>query len=109
LLGRLIDTFVLSQLRAEQEITRCRPIFHHLREQQGRHEIDIVAEVRGQRIVAMEVKASASPTKSDAKHLEWLRDSIGEDFITGVVFHTGPAEYSLGDRIRAVPIAALWR
>jgi hypothetical protein len=28
--------------------------------------------------------------------------------IAGIVLHTGPATYSLGERITAVPIAALW-
>lgn len=108
LLGRLIDTFVLAQLRAEQEVTKCRPVFHHLRERQGRREIDIIAEVRGQGIIAIEVKSSASPSRADAKHLEWLRDELGERFVAGVVFHTGPAQFSLAERITALPIASLW-
>ncbi len=108
LLGRLIDTFVLSQLRAEQAVTRCRPVFHHLREQQGRHEIDLVAEIRGRRVIACEIKASASPSRSDARHLAWLRDKIDDRFVLGVVFHTGPSVFTLDERIVAVPIASLW-
>ena len=108
LLGRLIDTFVLSQLRAGQAVTRCRPVLHHLREQQGRHEIDLVAEIRGRRVIACEIKASASPSRSDARHLAWLRDKIDDRFVLGVVFHTGPSVFTLDERIVAVPIASLW-
>ena len=108
LLGRLLDTFVVAQLRAELDTTRLRPVLYHVREQHGRHEIDILGEVRGNRVVGCEVKATASPRASDARHLAWLRDQLGTRFLRGVVFHTGPSIFSLGDKILAVPMAALW-
>jgi uncharacterized protein len=108
LLGRLLDTFVASQLRAELPLSRTRPRLYHLREEHGRHEVDLVAELGGGRIVAIEVKASAAPTSDDARHLTWLRDRLGDRFAQGVVLHTGPRPFDLGDRIRAVPICALW-
>lgn len=108
LLGRLIDTFVAAQLRAELETTRARPVLYHVREQQGRHEIDVLGEVRGNRVIGCEVKATASPRASDARHLIWLRDRLGDRFLRGIVFHTGPSIFSLDDRIVALPIATLW-
>lgn len=108
MLGRILDTFVLAQLRAEREISRLRPVLHHVRERQGRHEIDVLAEVRGGRVVGCEVKATAAPTASDARHLVWLREHLGDRFVSGVVLHTGPSVYTLGERILAVPICALW-
>jgi len=38
----------------------------------------------------------------------WLRDRLGEHFVVGVVLHTGPAVYPLGERLLAVPICAIW-
>jgi predicted AAA+ superfamily ATPase len=108
LIGRLIDTFVVSQLRAEHEVTKSRPRLYHLREQQGRREVDVLSEIRGGRIVACEIKASASPGVSDARHLAWLRDQLGDRFVAGIVFHTGPATYTLSERITALPICRLW-
>ncbi|MGH9091204.1 MAG: ATP-binding protein [Acidimicrobiales bacterium] len=108
LLDRLIDTFTVSQLRAELETTRSRPVLYHVRDRQGRHEIDVLGEVRGGRVVACEIKATASPRPSDARHLAWLRDRLGDRFLRGVVLHTGPSVFSLDDKILAVPIAALW-
>jgi len=58
--------------------------------------------------IAIEVKASAAPERCDARHLEWLRDGLGERFIGGVVLHTGPAAYPLAERIQAAPISCLW-
>jgi predicted AAA+ superfamily ATPase len=108
LLGRLLDTFVASQLRAELSVAGCRPRLFHLRQEQGRHEIDVLAEVDGTRVVAFEVKADAAPRADAAGHLRWLRDRLGERFVAGVVLHTGPGMYELGDRIVAAPIATLW-
>jgi predicted AAA+ superfamily ATPase len=108
LLGRLLDTFVASQLRAELPVTRTRPRLYHLREEHGRHEIDLVAELGGGRVLAFEIKASAAPTRTDARHLLWLRDQLGDRFVRGAILHTGVDVYMLEERIEAVPICAIW-
>lgn len=108
LLGRLIDTFVASQLRPELALAPRRPRLYHLRDKDGRHEIDLIAEMAAGDVVAVEVKAAAAPGADDARHLVWLRDRLGERFIAGAVLHTGPRRYRLSDRVYAVPICALW-
>ena len=108
LMGRLLETFVAAQLRAEATVATARPRLYHLRSEQGRVEIDIVAELRGQRIIGIEVKADSAPSPQEAKHLSWLRDNLDDRFIAGVVLHTGPATYPLGNRIVAAPISTLW-
>ncbi len=108
ILGRLLETFVIAQLRAELVICRFPARLHHLRTEQGRHEIDIVVELPRQGVLAFEVKATAAPARGDARHLDWLRGELGERFIAGMVLHTGPRVFMLDDRIAAVPIAALW-
>lgn len=84
------DELFAAQLRPELQISATRPRLHHLRTKQGRHEIDLIAELTGQRVVGIEVKASSAPTRDDAKHLRWLRDELGERFLAGIVLHTGP-------------------
>jgi len=108
LLGRLIDTFVAAQIRPELTLATSRPRWYHLREKNGRHEIDLVIEFGGGRVAGIEIKAAAAPSRSDAKHLEWLRDRLGERFIAGVVLHTGPRAFALADRIVAAPISTIW-
>lgn len=108
LLGRLLDTLVMAQLRAEIVVSRSRPRLYHVRQEQGRFEVDVVGELGGGRIVGIEVKASAAPTGRDARHLAGLRDRLGEAFLAGIVFHTGPRTFALGERITAAPISALW-
>jgi predicted AAA+ superfamily ATPase len=108
LLGRLLDTFVASQIRAELAIATTRPRIYHLREEHGRHEVDLMAERGGGTVLAFEIKASASPGVQDARHLVWLRDHLGDRFTRGAVLHTGTRIYELGDRLVALPICALW-
>ncbi len=108
LLGRLLETFVAAQLRVELAGSVARPRLHHLRTEQGRHEVDLLAELGGGRVIGIEVKAKGGPGTNDARHLAWLRDEIGERFVAGVVLHTGPHVYKLGERIVAAPISTLW-
>ncbi len=108
LLGRLIDTFAVSQLRPEAELGPWRARLHHLREKDGRHEIDPLAEVAGGDVIALEIKATAAPGSSDARHLTWLRDQLGPRFLAGAVLHTGPRPFALGERLLALPICSLW-
>jgi uncharacterized protein len=108
LLGRLLDTFVVSQVRAEAPVTKSRPRFYHVRQEQGRFEVDVVAEIGGGRLIGIEVKATSAPTPADARHLIALRDSMGDQFVRGVVLHTGPRAFHLGERVVAAPISTLW-
>ncbi len=108
LLGRVIETFVAAQLRAELVVADVRSSMQHLREAHGRQEIDVLLVAADGRVVAVEIKAAAAPKADAAKHLHWLRDRLGDDFVGGIVLHTGPMTYPMGDRITAAPISSLW-
>ena len=108
LLGRIIDTFVLAQIRPEAALTSLRRRLYHLRSRDARHEVDLIAELSGGDVVAIEIKSSAAPKRSDARHLEWLREQLGERFLAGAVLHTGPRPFRLAERIYALPICTLW-
>ncbi len=108
LVGRCFDALAVAQLRSEMALNQPRPAVHHLREEGGRREVDLVVELGAGRVVGLEFKAGSAPTESDAKHLFWLRDQLGNDFIAGAVIHSGPAVYELGDRVYAIPLCAVW-
>lgn len=108
LFGRLLDTFVTAQLRAEATVAAARPRLHHARQEQGRHEIDVVVELGGRRVIGIEIKSTSAPSTSDARHLSWLRNQLEDRFISGIVLHTGPDCYPLDDRVVAAPISTLW-
>ncbi len=108
LLGRVIDTFVAAQIRPELTLSGSRPRWFHLREKAGRHEVDLVVEFGAGRVAGIEIKASAAPGRRDARHLEWLRDELGDRFVAGVVLHTGPRAFELADKVIAAPISTIW-
>ena len=107
LLGRILDTFVMAQIRPELAVSEQRPRLYHLREKNGRREVDIIGEV-AQGVVGIEIKATAAPRASDIEHLIYLRDKLGDRFLGGAVLHTGPRAFVLAERIFAIPICSLW-
>lgn len=100
--------FVAARLRPEVELSAPKPSLYHLREKEGRCEIDLIAERSAGSVVAIEVKATAAPDAGDARHLVWLRDVLGERFLGGAVLHTGPRPFRLAERVLALPICVLW-
>jgi predicted AAA+ superfamily ATPase len=108
LLGRVLDSFVMAQLRADCVVSDLSPRLFHLRDANGRHEVDIVVEFADGRVIGFEVKADAAPGPDAAQHLRWLRHALGESFVAGAVLHTGPRRWSFDENIHAIPICALW-
>jgi predicted AAA+ superfamily ATPase len=108
LLGRLMDTFVAAQLRAELPLADFDARLFHLRQDGGRREIDILVEIDCDAVIAIEVKATANPGRSAARHLMWLRDELGDRFIHGLLLTSAPLVWTIDDRITAAPISALW-
>ncbi|MFN2496511.1 MAG: hypothetical protein ABR608_11485 [Pseudonocardiaceae bacterium] len=99
---------MLAQLRGELQLDFPQPRLYHLRDRNGDHEVDLIAELDAHRLVAVEVKATSAPRVDSARQLIWLRDQLGEHFVAGVVLHTGPRVFPLDERIIAAPVAALW-
>ncbi|MDR0946073.1 MAG: ATP-binding protein [Bifidobacteriaceae bacterium] len=108
-LGRLMDSFVLSQLRPLLAFANPPVAVYHLRDGNGQREVDLVLESAAGDIVGIEVKAANAVTMKAAKHLMWLRDQLGARFRRGIVLHTGAMIYPLSERVWAMPVAALWR
>ena len=109
LLVRVLKTFAVGQLRAEAAAVRGgRPLLHHLRSADGRRKVDLVIELNVRQVIGIQIKVGAAPNRSDAKHLIWLRDHLGDMFVGGAVLHTGPWSFRLADRITAAPISTLW-
>lgn len=107
LLGQLLETFVLQELRRQATADGGATTFHHFRDK-DMTEVDIVVE-RGARAVAgVEVKAAATVTQADFRGLRKLRQAAGTAFRGGVVLYDGELCAGFGDGMFAVPIRFLW-
>lgn len=105
--GRLLESFVVSELRRQQSWATLPSRLFHYRDRDGR-EVDIVAENGHSEVIGIEVKATRSVQQKHFAGLRYLRDSLGPQFNCGVLLHTGPSALSFGDRLYALPISALW-
>lgn len=79
----------------------------HLRTNDGRHEVDLIAEGPNGEVLAIEVKLAASVTDSDVTHLKWLQGKLGDSLTDMVVITTGARAYRRSDGIAVVPLALL--
>ena len=105
LLGQLLETFIYQEIRKEADWYDEELKFYHFRNK-DKVEVDIILQ-KGQQLAGIEVKASATITKSDFKGLNKLKDAYGEQFSAGVVFYDGESILPFGNRLFAVPISTL--
>ena len=106
--GIALETYVAMEVMKLASWSDAEPRIYHFRDRRGA-EVDLVLEDRSGRVVAIEIKAKASPTQNDTKSLVKLRDALGSRFISGAVLHTGEQTLPLGDRLWAIPISGLWK
>jgi hypothetical protein len=71
--------------------------------------VDAVLEAPDGRVVGIEVKAGATVRTEDLAGLRHLAARLGPRFIAGYLLYTGQQTLPFGDRLRALPIDALWR
>lgn len=105
LLGNLFESLVAQSVQVYAQASRAR--VSHLRTRGGEHEVDLIAERRDGRVVALEVKLTATVDDGDVRHLRWLADRIGDNLLDAAVISTGHEAYRRQDGIGVVPAALL--
>lgn len=109
--GPLLESFVVNEIKKQLSTSGVAISLGHYREKQAR-EIALMLERQDGAVLAIEVKATGSPTLSQLKHVAWMRDKLDlvdkECFKAGILLHTGTQCFKVGDRLHLLPIAALW-
>jgi len=106
-LGPLLEGFVAMELARQLTWSRQRAELYHYRTK-DKVEVDIVLENRRGQVVAIDVKAGSTVRAEDFRGLRHLADRVAGDLIVGVVLYTGQQTLPFGQRLRAIPISALW-
>ena len=105
LFGQLFESLVTLSVRVYAQAAEAR--VRHLRGHDGRHEVDLIVERDDQKVLAMEVKLSATVDDHDVRHLLWLREQLGGDLLDAVVISTGTHAFRRADGVAVVPAALL--
>ncbi len=107
-LGGLLESFVLNELQRALPLQEADYRLYHWRSADQR-EIDIVID-GGRHLVCIEVKASATVSTEDFKHLNWFaKDGPGQSRkCTKIVFYLGREKLTFGNGNFALPVSALW-
>jgi predicted AAA+ superfamily ATPase len=107
LIGPLLENFVMTELQKQQSWNSTMVRLYHFRTSDG-NEVDIVLERFDGKIVAIEVKATATPTLKDAQGLLYLKEHVGKAWHRGILLYTGDQVVPLGNGIIALPLTLLW-
>ena len=105
--GALLETFVFGELARLSTFHPDPPAIYHLRTLRG-EAVDFILESHDRRIVAIEVKASASVNYDWFSTMRMLRDATGSAFVQGIVLYTGKEVRRFDDRMIAAPVSSLW-
>jgi predicted AAA+ superfamily ATPase len=106
-LGAFLEAFVVGEVLRQRSWTATEFDLFHYRDRAG-VEVDLVLELSGGRVIAIEVKAASSFRSAQFTGLRKLRDQLGDRFLAGVVLNTGRHGFRLDDRLYGLPVAALW-
>ena len=107
-LGPLLETFVINEIIKQQTWSDIGFSAYHFRDKDGK-EVDLVLELRGGKIIAIEVKSSSSFTGKDFAGMKALRDMLGERFHCGILLYTGTEVQPFGNRLHCAPISSIWQ
>jgi predicted AAA+ superfamily ATPase len=100
--GALMETFALADVQAWDGLSGTSR-YSFWRTGAGA-EVDLVVE-RGSDVVAIEIEAGATLTRSTASGLRALRSDLGQRFRLGVLAYLRDEPRVVEDRIVAVPLA----
>lgn len=108
--GRLIETLVMQQVRAHAGwAERSVDIFHWRQRIKNKDvEVDVVLRDSAGSLIAVEVKASARVKPEFLKGLKSFQELYGDRVTRGFVVCNVARPVPLGEKIWALPLAALW-
>jgi predicted AAA+ superfamily ATPase len=106
--GPLLESFVLSELARQLTWSHQLADLYHYRDH-NKIEVDGILEDRHGQVVGIEVKAASTVRSEDFNGLRQLSARLGDDFVAGIVLHTGNATLPFGPKLRAVPASAIWQ
>ena len=104
--GPVLETFVVSEILKQASWSEPLQLFHY-RDKEG-DEVDLILLSERGQLAGIEVKASATVQAADFDGLRKFAAAAKQQFRAGVVLYDGEKVIPFGEKLFAVPIAALW-
>ena len=98
---------MFSELSKQTSWNDERVAIHHYRDHNGA-EIDFILESWTRKVVAVEEKAGATVRPEAFAAMRKLAETLGDQFVTGIVLYDGRHSVPFGDKLWAAPISSLW-
>jgi predicted AAA+ superfamily ATPase len=105
LIGRLFEALAVLCIRVYAETNSWK--VSHFRDRNGRREVDLILEVGGSKVIAVEIKLAQTPRDSDFGNLLWLKEQLGDSVVDSVLITTGPYAYRHNNGVAVVPLGLL--
>ena len=107
-LGPLLETCVINEVIKQQSWSKIDFTVFHYRDKDNR-EADLIIEISGGKVIALEVKAASSFTSKDFAGLKVLRNILGDRFHCGILLYTGTDVQPFGDKLFVAPVSSIWQ
>ena len=108
LYGKMVDNFIYTELRAQASWSPEPYEFSHYVDK-DKYSVDVVIEKdKNHQTCGVEVTPNSTIRETMLRGLKRLKDACGKTFHCGVLLYDGPDVKSFGDKLFAVPLAAVW-
>ncbi len=100
--GRIIETWVLTEIFKICSAWNTAPGFYHYRSAGGA-EVDLILELNG-RLYPIEVKSKSHPSKKDARGIQSFREAFpDENIANGLLVCAASTPYRISENVLALP------
>lgn len=105
--GRIVENFVVNELRKQATWSKKEVKFYHFRTSAG-EEIDIILQDRAGNIIGIEIKSNFKVSHNDFKGLKYLKERAKDKFLKGIILYAGTQTLPFGEDLFVMPINSLW-
>lgn len=107
LLGKIVENFIVMELVKQISFSNYNIKMYHYRDY-AQTEVDIILEIDGRDLIAIEIKTSETLSKEDFKGLQKFQEVAKKNLRFGIVLYAGNTAIPFSENMMALPISILW-
>jgi predicted AAA+ superfamily ATPase len=107
-MGHVFENFIATEIMKAAESLGSFTVSHFNPVQYQGKEVDFVIESPNGKVVGIEVKLDGTINEKDWANMNTLKETVGNNFLKGVIIYTGASLMQVSRNIWAVPVNYLW-